>query len=255
MTDTSARFVVRLADSEAEILECLSLRYQVFAAELGAAIDGGDAGIDRDHFDAHCRHLLVRDPRSGRVVASTRLLCRDGAQQAGDFYSAGEFAVDMLDSLPGRVLEVGRTCVAADHRNGAVIAALWQGLATLIVDERFDYLFGCASIGLEDGGARAHAIIERLRRDHLSPPWQRVRPHSPLPANDGGGAPDPRPRLPPLLKAYISLGARACGEAYWDRDFNCADVFMLLNVSDMNPRYVRHFLHAGPRAGGRRLAA
>ena len=49
-------------------------------------------------------------------------------------------------------------------------------------------------------------------------------------------------KMPPLLKAYLSLGAKACGEAYWDRDFNCADVFMLLNVSDLNPRYARHFL-------------
>lgn len=255
MTDTAARFDVRLAGSEAEILECLKLRYRVFAGELGAAIDGGELGIDRDRFDAHCRHLLVRDLHSGDVVASTRLLCGDGARAAGDFYSAGEFDLGMIDSLPGRVLEVGRTCVDADYRNGAVIAALWQGLAGVIIDEGFDYLFGCASIGLEDGGASAHAIIQRLHSDHLSPPWQRVRPRSPLPADDGGAVADARPRLPPLLKAYLSLGARACGEAYWDRDFNCADVFMLLNVSEMNPRYARHFLHGGTRPGGRRLAA
>ena len=48
--------------------------------------------------------------------------------------------------------------------------------------------------------------------------------------------------MPPLLKAYMSLGAKACGEAYWDQQFNCADVFMLLNVSELNPRYTRHFM-------------
>ena len=52
--------------------------------------------------------------------------------------------------------------------------------------------------------------------------------------------------MPPLLKAYVSLGAKACGDAYWDRDFNCADVFMLLNVSDICPRYARHFLGIQP---------
>jgi putative hemolysin len=51
-----------------------------------------------------------------------------------------------------------------------------------------------------------------------------------------------KPKLPPLLKAYFSLGAKACGEPYWDRDFNCADVFVLVNVSDLHPRYTRHFL-------------
>src|SRR3546814_14297283 len=70
--------------------------------------------------------------------------------------------------------------------------------------------------------------------------FRSVRPFIPLPAADRRIT--EKPKLPPLLKAYLSLGAKACGEAYWDRDFNCADVFMLLNVSDLNPRYTRHFL-------------
>jgi len=61
-----------------------------------------------------------------------------------------------------------------------------------------------------------------------------------LPRLDGSSV--ERVRMPPLLKAYLNLGAKACGEAFWDQDFNCADVFMLLNVSDLCPRYARHFL-------------
>ena len=50
------------------------------------------------------------------------------------------------------------------------------------------------------------------------------------------------------------LGARACGEPYWDPDFQCADVFMLLDVRELNPRYARHFLKTD-KPGNRRLAA
>jgi putative hemolysin len=45
-----------------------------------------------------------------------------------------------------------------------------------------------------------------------------------------------------LLRTYVRLGARIGGEAFWDTDFNCADVFILLEPRKMNPRYARHFL-------------
>ncbi len=239
------RFEVRFATTPVEILATQRLRYRIFADELGAQIDGGDAGIDHDQYDPFCRHLIVVEPDSGRIVACTRVLTDHMAPAAGGFYSSNEFDLAMLNSLPGRVMEIGRTCVDAEFRNGAVIATLWQGIAAFVVNERYDYLFGCASIGLEDGGASAHAILDQIRNRHMAPDFQRVRPYIPLPAADLRPADVAQPRssrMPPLLKAYLSLGAKACGEAYWDRDFNCADVFMLLNVSDLQPRYARHFL-------------
>jgi putative hemolysin len=238
------RFEVRFAESPAEVLETQRLRYRIFAGELGATIDGGDAQIDADQYDAYCRHLTVREAGTGRLVACTRILTDDQAALAGGFYSSGEFDLKMIDSLPGRVMEVGRTCVDAESRRGAVIAVLWSGLADFIISQGFDYLFGCASIGLEDGGATAHALLEQVKAKHLAPHWQHVRPLIPLPAADA--RPTQKVRMPPLLKAYFSLGAKACGEPYWDRDFNCADVFVLVNVSDMHSRYARHFMASRP---------
>src|SRR3546814_11210981 len=102
--------------------------YEVFAGELGAAIDGGEAGLDHDQFDRFCRHLMVCEAESGRIVACTRILTGERAPGAGGFYSSGEFDLAMLDSLPGRMMEIGCTCVAAESRHGAVIATLWQGI-------------------------------------------------------------------------------------------------------------------------------
>jgi putative hemolysin len=69
----------------------------------------------------------------------------------------------------------------------------------------------------------------------------RVTPHAPLlttqPPDDVLDAP-----LPALVKAYIRLGAKACGEPCRDPDFGVADVLMLLDVNDLNPAYSRHFL-------------
>lgn len=240
------RFDVRFAKTREEIAETQKLRYRIFAGELGAQIDGGAEGLDYDQYDPYCRHLMVVEEETGRIVACTRILTGDQAANAGGFYSANEFDLAMLDSLPGRVMEIGRTCVDAEYRGGAVIGLLWQGIASYITSQGYDYLFGCASIGLEDGGATAHAILDTIRGKYLAPEYQRVRPYNAMPAADSRL--DGKPKMPPLLKAYLSLGAKACGEPYWDRDFNCVDVFMLLNVSDLNPRYARHFLGKGLNA-------
>lgn len=242
-SSATPRFTVSFASAQDEILESQRLRYRIFAEELGAQIDGGVEHIDADAYDPWCRHLLVREQETGRIVACTRILTDDQAPNAGGFYSAGEFDLAMVDTLAGRVMEIGRTCVDREYRNGAVIATLWQGIAAYVTSHGIDYLFGCASIGLEDGGAQAHAILQKIRANHLSPEMHRVRPFYPLPAVDGRAA--EKVKMPPLLKAYLSLGAKACGEPYWDRDFNCADVFMLLNVGDLHPRYARHFLERG----------
>jgi putative hemolysin len=250
------RFMVGLAYTPAEVLETQRLRYRVFAEEMGAQIKDGGQRIDRDWLDHFCHHLLVRDTETGQVVASTRLITDAQAQAAGGFYSAQEFDLRNILALPGRKLEVGRTCVHPDYRSGAVIALLWAGLAEFVRERGFAWLFGCASIELNDGGARAHAIARALMEKHLAPIEARAEPRIKLPRTEQP-LPD-NPRLPPLLKAYLSLGAKVCGAPYWDAQFGTADILVLVQVEDLSPRYARHFIQrssapATVRAGENRV--
>ncbi len=231
------RYSCSLASTAAEIKEAQKLRYRIFALEMGASIDGGPELLDHDALDAHCEHLLVRNS-DAEVVACTRLLTGEVAARIGGFYSAHEFRLDAIHALPGRKLEIGRTCVHADYRTGATIAVLWSGLAEYVADNGIDYLFGCASIPLDDVDA-THRIMQEIRERYMSAPDLRVEPVLPLPPRN---VPFNRTRMPPLLKAYVSLGARACGEAFWDTEFRCADVFMLLNLRELHPRYMKRFL-------------
>lgn len=239
--DVCPRYSCALAQDEADVNTSQALRYQIFAEELGADIDGGQQGLDRDALDAHCQHLIVRN-EFGDVIASTRLLDDRGAVAAGGFYSAHEFDIHQITRLPGRKLEVGRTCVHADYRNGTTIAVLWSGLADYVRAHAVDYLFGCASVSLSDAGA-AQAVLQDIANRYMSAPDLRVTARRRLPETWISAQ---RSRLPPLLKAYVSLGARACGPAYWDKDFNCADVFMLLNLRELHPRYAKRFLGQAP---------
>ncbi len=228
----------RLHGSEA-LIEAQSLRYQVFAEECGARLSGAELQLDCDGFDDHCSHLGVRDLASGRLVATTRLLDHATARRLGRFYSEEEFRLHGLGRLAGPLLEVGRTCVAADYRNGATIAVLWAALAEILNEGDYHYLMGCASIPMRDGGIQARAVMQRLRERHLCTAHLRAEPRQPLPPLE---LPDNlSAELPPLLKAYMRLGAKVCGEPCWDPEFQVADVFILLKRDELCPRYARHF--------------
>jgi putative hemolysin len=240
------RLYVELAASTAEVREAQALRYRVFAQEMGARLESASHGLDIDAFDAACQHLLVRDGRTGQVVGCTRMLTDRGAAQLGRFYSESEFDLGAIPSLPGRLLEVGRTCIAAEFRQGPAIAVLWSGLASFVQMHGFDYLFGCASMPLGDADLQAVAIMNRLRRQAMSPAHLRVIPRIPL-ASAHVPAENLDAPLPALLRAYVRLGAKVCGEPCRDPDFEVADVLMLLDVDALNPTYSRHFLARAAR--------
>lgn len=232
--------VVSLAASEADVRASQSLRYQVFAGEMGAEVADRGAGLDADSYDPYCHHLLVRDTQTEAVVASTRVLLDTDAVAAGGYYSESEFDIEAIHRLSGRFMEIGRTCVHCDYRNGSAIGVLWSGLAQFMAMHQIDYMMGCASIGMTDGGYQAHAIMRRLRQRFMSAEDLRVVPKRCLPEL-AGELPE-EIALPPLLKAYLHVGVQICGEPYWDQAFNVADVFVLLDLDKANPRYVRHFL-------------
>lgn len=240
LNSSKGRYEVSLATSHEEVQASQVLRYQVFAEEMGAQLQSDVAGLDQDELDPWCMHLLVREAETGRLVGSTRLLDSDAAQDFGRFYSESEFELEAIKKLPGKKLEVGRTCVHRDFRSGAVIAVLWQGLTELMLREQYQWLFGCASIVWEGNGANIHAVMDRFRRRYMSTTEQRVVPRVAVPASvDDVNL--TALRIPPLLKAYVSLGAYICGEPCWDEDFNVADVFVLLEANKLSERYVRHF--------------
>ncbi len=230
------------AQNEEDVRDSLALRHRVFVEEMGARIEPGPAGLETDAMDEYCLHLIVRESATDRAVASTRILPHEAAIAAGRFYSAAEFDIDRILASPGRFLEIGRTCVDSAHRSGAAIAMLWNGLADLIRADDYDHLIGCASIDLRDGLDRAHAICRDILARQPVPTSQRVAPRLALPAAANRLA--RAVRLPPLIKAYLRVGARVGGPPCYDPAFGVADVFMHLDVARLSPRYARHFLGA-----------
>ena len=75
--------VTREADA---VEEAQRLRFDIFGREMGAGIHG-ENGRDIDHYDEFCRHLIVRDKTSSRIIGTYRLITEEAAKAAGGWYS------------------------------------------------------------------------------------------------------------------------------------------------------------------------
>jgi putative hemolysin len=256
---------VRLARTEAEVLAAQALRYAIFYEEMGARASEERAAqrLDVDAYDPFCDHLLVVDHSAGpggpqRVVGTYRLLLQRVAARHAGFYSADEFDLGPLLAGAGsgqQLLELGRSCVAADHRSAATINLLWRGIATYLGQHNVSHMFGCGSLHGTD--PRGHVReLAYLHHHHLAPPELRARAHDGLRVETDAlprGSYDVRQAaraLPPLIKGYLRVGAMIGDGAFIDRDFNTIDVFVIMPVERIADRYAGRFEVAG--AGGGR---
>ena len=233
-------FQISWASNASEIKEAQRLRYKVFAEEMGAQLAANSEDLDVDEFDAYCDHLLIRDQETLKVVGTYRVLPPHKAQEIGRLYSDSEFDLTRLNHLRPKMVELGRSCVHADYRSGAVIMSLWSGLAQYMQKHGYEIMLGCASIPMGDGGHFAASLYNSLSNDQMAPVENHAFPKLPLPLEKLNGGLQVEP--PPLIKGYLKLGAKICSAPAWDPDFNTADLLTMMRLSDINPRYAKHFL-------------
>ncbi len=243
-------YALRLATGQADVIAAQTLRYDVFALELGA-VTPGPPGLDSDRFDDLCDHLIVWHRRPGRpaqAVATYRLLPphgNDHQPRSAGLYADQEFGLMPLESILDRTVEVGRACVRADHRGGPAIGMLWRGIASYLAMTGCRYLLGCASMPLSDGGRSAASFWDLALREHLAPAHRRCRPRNPVPIGRLPRA--DAPSIPPLLAGYLRMGAQVCGPPAYDEMFGTADFLLLLGLGSADRQYLERFSPVGSR--------
>ncbi len=259
MTAEDSPYDVRLATTPDDLTAAQRLRYQVFVQELGGdgpLVDHA-AGLERDAFDPHFDHLLLVDRRidpasHAHVIGAYRVLPSDRRAAAGRFYSETEFDLSPLLASGRKLLELGRSCVHADHRGGTAMFHLWNGLAEYVLDRGIEVLFGAASFHGTDIATLAQPL-SYLCHHHLAPPDMRVRA---LPPNRQDMDLIPKDRLdrraamaatPALIKAYLRLGGFVGDGAWIDRAFNTTDVCLVMDTGTMSARHRDFYIRkAGP---------
>ncbi len=243
---------VRVATSEAEIDAAQALRWRVFFEEMGAepTETARELRRDIDAFDAVADHLLVVDhaigPGPEGVVGTYRLIQQDAAEQIGRFYSDEEYDLAALVAFPGKLLELGRSCVAAEYRGRAVMQLLWRGIAAYVFHHQIDVMFGCASLPSRNPDDWS-AELTYLYHAHLAPPALRMRA---LPERfvdmcrmdpEDLDVRRTKATLPPLIKGYLRLGGFVGDGAVVDDAFNTTDIGIIVKSDLITDRYYRHY--------------
>jgi len=233
------RYRSRFARTEEDVRAVLRLRYEVFNLELGEGLaESAVTGLDRDRFDDQCHHLIVEDVPGGNVVGTYRLQHAAMAERGQGFYTDQEYD---LSPWRGGVLrdavEIGRACIAREHRHGLVLLLLWQGLGAYANHHAKRYFFGCCSLTSQDPAEGLRAYEHLRRGGHLHPELHvAARPGWEC----GGQAFDDseRVKLPKLFRTYLRYGARICSDPALDREFGTIDFLALLDMRELDPEKI-----------------
>lgn len=240
------RYAVRLARTPQEKEAALRLRYEVFNLELGEGLESSYiTGRDEDRFDAICDHLIVQEQTTGKVVGTYRLQTLEMARNISEFYCAGEFRLeDLPHSLLTESLEIGRACVALEHRNTKVLFLLWKGLSSYAVERGKRFLFGCCSLTSQNAaeGWQAARLIERNGDFHRE---LRISPRDGFECEKDsciGNGEVELAQLPKLFNTYLRFGAKVCSEPAIDRDFKTIDFLVIFDFEMLEGKHRKLFL-------------
>lgn len=248
---------LRLARSSCDIEAAQKLRYQVFYEELGAISTTATRNwqLDCDEFDEKADHLLVIDrklenklagKKRNSVIGTYRLIQRSHLKHKQTFYTSHEFDITKILSFPGKILELGRSCVDIHHRNNTTLRLLWLGIARYIFNFNIDLMFGCASF--PGSNPRAHRTALTYLQNWYQAP-QDLCPRA-LPGkyvdmlkNNGTLRADDwqKNNLPPLIKGYLRVGGWVGDGAVVDNQFNTTDVCIIMKTSSIPNRYHKHY--------------
>jgi putative hemolysin len=239
---------VRLAETEADRHACYRLRFTVFNVEMGEGLaEAYASGEDTDRFDAVCDHLMVEHLPSQELVGTYRLQTGRTAGEYFGYYSEQEFDLLPFEPLRDEMVELGRACLHPEHRQYETLHLLWHGIARYTQEQGCRYLIGCSSLHTQDE-TEGWAMHERLA-EQLAPVHFQTAPHAGyrLDRDLQDAAASVLPEPPKLLRMYLMLGARLCGEPAIDRAFGTIDFLTMLDLEQLAPSFRQRYLNERTR--------
>ena len=229
---TRGRYLARLAEDADDVKAAQRLRYQTFIAGTGAAEDGPRAeGLDADHLDDMCDHMLVEDRKTGELACCFRMMPLKTGAEIDKCYSAQFYDLEALRDYPDPMVEMGRFCIHPDYKDPDVLRIAWGAMTGYVDDNGVEMLFGCSSFH----GTKADEYMDAfalLKARHIAPKHWLPRVKAPKIFPYAKRLTIKRPdmkkalgKMPPLLRTYLSMGGWVSDHAVVDPDMNTLHVF------------------------------
>jgi len=245
------RYRLRLAQSDEDRIAACRLRFRVFNIELGEGLESSyQTGLDADHFDDVCEHLIVENKEEDipvrRIVGTYRMQTGTSAARHYGYYSEQEFNLAPYEPLRPGVLELGRASIDREHRTPEVLTLLWRGIAQYATDMGLRYLIGCSSLSSRVPVEGWH-LYRQLDQFRVPPEFETtptvayacpIEPpaagaqlsQGPAESSAAEACPSASIKVPKLLKTYLAIGARIAAPPAWDREFGTIDFLTLLDL-------------------------
>ncbi len=249
-------FIIKIVDKKSELKKAQALRYSVFYKEKKAipTISKKILRLDYDKIDKFADHLIVIDKNSknikNKIVGTYRLLRGDIAAHCGGFYTSSEFDLSrVLNSYKiSQILELGRSCVHQDYRNGTIMNLLWKAIANYVKLYDIKILLGCASFHGIDVMKFTNEL-SYLRKnfslsDELSVKSLDTKIY-PAYTEINSNTNDLRTfvKLPPLIKGYLRIGGKVSYDCFVDYKFNTIDLCVIVTTENINEKYKKKYLN------------
>jgi putative hemolysin len=249
-------FVIKIAEKKSELKKAQALRYSVFYKEKKAipTISKKILRLDYDKVDKFADHLIVIDKnRKGiknKIVGTYRLLRGDVAAHCGGFYTSSEFDLSkILNSYKNnQILELGRSCVHQDYRNGTIMHILWKAIAEYVKSYDIKILLGCASFHGTDVMKYTNEL-SYLRKNFSLPDELSVKSLDtkiyPVYTEINSKTNDLRTfvKLPPLIKGYLRIGGKVSHDCFVDHKFNTIDLCVIVTTDNIDEKYKKKYLN------------
>ena len=248
----SDNFIIKLVQTKSELKKAQALRYSVFYKEKKAkpTLPKKLIRLDYDKIDKFADHLIVIDKnRKNKIVGTYRLIRGDVAELYGGYYSSTEFnLINIVNNYQNKhILELGRSCVHQNYRNGTIMNLLWKAIAEYVKLYDIKVLIGCASFS----GTDPIQYSEELSylRDNFSLPANlsvesydnNIYPAYKL--NNNSNPLRTFAKLPPLIKGYLRVGGKVSDNFFVDYRFNTIDLFVVVSTDDIDTRYKKKYLN------------
>ena len=233
------RYRARFASSEIDVSAAQSLRYQCFNLS-------NKAELDVDEFDMFCRHVLIENLESEKLICCYRIMIFDNGKEISSSYSSQFYDLKAIESYPDPMIEVGRFCVDQETIDPSVTLTAWAALAQIVDQNRTQLLFGCSSFA----GVEKEKYLDSfalLRDRYIAPDHWRPKTKAAKVfyySKDLIDKVDKKKALlnmPPLLKTYLSMGAWVSDHAVVDFKMKTLHLFTGMEVSKI-PKRKKNFL-------------
>lgn len=235
----TSRYILKTADSLSELISAFTLRYNIFHEDLP---EFQEDQIDVDIFDSTCDHIIIIDKNTNQVCGTYRAIC---SLFSDHYYNESEFEIrDFLNTNDGK-LELGRACISRLHRNGQVIDLLWRGIAEYVKHTDSRYLFGCSSISTINRDL-VQDIYTAIKHENYYGEDFKIRPLNThfLDLNENSKLNpkfDLKNNIPPLLRSYISAGAKVYGQPAIDLELYCIDFFTICDLQNLTSGFRKRY--------------